>query len=63
MPARIRKRFGLKPGQKLEWVEDGKVIIVLPVPPDPIRAFRGSSRGTGLGASLLDSRREDDRRS
>lgn len=60
VPARIRKRFALKPGQKLEWAEDGKVIYVLPVAEDPIKAFRGSSQ-TGLTEALLRSRREDDR--
>lgn len=59
MPARIRKRFGLKPGQKLEWVEDGKVIYVLPVPRDPIGAFRGSAKGKGLTRALLEGRAED----
>lgn len=62
VPSRIRKRFGLKPGQKLEWVEDGQVIYVLPVPKDPVRAFRGSSRGLRLTESLLADRRADARR-
>jgi len=59
IPAKIRRRFGLKPGQKLEWVEDGKVIYVLPVPRDPIQAFRASSVGENLGRLLLRSRKED----
>ena len=62
VPARIRKRFGIKPGQKLTWVEDGKIIYILPVPKDPIAAFRGSSKGSGLTEALLRSRREDRRR-
>ena len=62
VPARIRRRFGLKPGQKLEWVEDGKVIYVLPVAKDPIKAFRGSDK-RGLTEALLRERREDARRS
>jgi len=62
VPARIRKRFGLKAGQKLEWVEDGKVIYVLPVPADPIKAFRGSSKTRGLTEALLEERRKDARR-
>ncbi len=59
VPARIRKSFGLKPGQKLEWVEDGNVIYVLPIPKDPIGAFRGSSERSRLREALLRSRRED----
>jgi AbrB family looped-hinge helix DNA binding protein len=59
VPAFIRRRFGMKPGQKLEWVEDGKLIFVHPVPKDPIEAFRHPSRKTGLLKALLRSRRED----
>ncbi|MBI4371231.1 MAG: AbrB/MazE/SpoVT family DNA-binding domain-containing protein [Elusimicrobia bacterium] len=58
IPARIRRRFHLKAHQRLEWVEDGKVIYVLPVAKDPIAAFRGSSPKGALRA-LLASRRED----
>lgn len=58
VPARIRKRFGMKSGQKLEWAEDGQVIYVLPVAKDPIKAFRGST-AVGLTEALLRSRRED----
>jgi len=62
VPAFIRQRFGIKPGQKLEWIEDGKVISVLPVSKDPIRAFRGSSKKSRLTEALLRSRQEDVRR-
>ena len=62
IPAWIRKRFGLKPRQKLLWVEDGKVIFVLPVAADPISAFRRSGKPTGLSEALLKSRRKDAQR-
>ena len=62
VPAKIRKRFQLKAGQKLEWAEDGQVIYVLPVAKDPIAAFRGSGKG-GLTRALIKSRREDERKS
>ena len=62
VPAKIRKAFKLKVGQKLEWVEDGKVIYVLPVSENPIRAFWGSSKGSGLTQALLRARREDARK-
>jgi len=51
----------MKPGQKLVWVEDGKAIYILPVAKDPIGAFRGSSKGSGLTETLLRSRQEDAR--
>ena len=63
IPARIRKRFSLKPGQKLVWVDDGDVIFVAPVARNPIQAFRGSlKKSPSLTASLLRDRREDARR-
>ena len=62
VPARIRKRFGIRPGQKLEWAEDGNVIYVLPVSKDPIRAFRGSSKKSNLNKILLRERRLDAQR-
>jgi len=62
VPAAIRRRFGIKPGQKLEWVEDGKLIYIRPVPKDPIASFRGSSKGSGLVELLLRERRKDAQR-
>ena len=63
VPARIRKRFGIKAGQKQVWAEDGKVIFVLPVARDPIQAFRGSSSSKGaLNKALLRARKEDARK-
>jgi len=62
IPARIRKRFSLKSGQKLVWVDDGDVIFVAPVARDPIAAFRGSSKKSHLLKALLKSRADDARR-
>jgi len=61
IPARIRKRFSLKAGQKLVWVDDGDVIFVSPVAQDPIAAFRGSTRKGHLLKALLKSRAVDAR--
>jgi len=62
VPSAIRRRFGIKSGQKLKWIEDGKLIYVHPIPKDPIAAFRGAAKGEGLLKVLLRSRREDARR-
>ena len=59
VPAKIRKRFGIRTGQKLEWAEDGKVIYLVPASRDPIKAFRGSSRHTDLTKMLLRERSID----
>jgi AbrB family looped-hinge helix DNA binding protein len=59
VPAALRKRYGIKGGDFLEWIDDGKVIKVIPIPADPIKALRGSARGEKLVKKLLKSRQED----
>lgn len=56
VPAEIRRRFNLKEASRLEWIIEGDVITVLPVPPDPAHAFRGSLRGKYTGKALLSAR-------
>ena len=62
IPARIRRRFGLRPGQKLDWVENGRTISIVPVVKDPIGEYRGSSKGGKLLKLLLKERKADARR-
>jgi AbrB family looped-hinge helix DNA binding protein len=59
VPARVRRQFGLKSGQQLQWVADDKVIYVVPIADDAIKTFRGSSPAKGLNAALLKSRKID----
>lgn len=57
VPSEIREKFGMKPGQQMEWIEDGKMIHLLPIPKDPIAHFRGSSKG--LTKALLENRKKE----
>jgi AbrB family looped-hinge helix DNA binding protein len=59
VPAALRERYGIQGGDFLEWIDDGQVIKVIPIPADPIKALRGSARGERLVEKLLESRRED----
>jgi len=59
IPASIRKRYQIKEGDCLVWLDDGQSIKVVPVPADPIRALRGSGRGERLLELLLATRREE----
>ena len=58
VPAPIRKRYGMKEGDRLVWIDDGRTIKVFLVPDDPIRALRGRGRGQNLVTALLKDRRE-----
>ena len=62
VPAEIRARYGIKGGDLLEWIDDGKSIKVVPVPRDAIEALRGCARGEGLTAKLLKFRGDDSKR-
>ncbi|MEW5830669.1 MAG: AbrB/MazE/SpoVT family DNA-binding domain-containing protein [Chloroflexota bacterium] len=59
IPAKIRKRYNLKKGAKLAWFDNGKAITIIPIPDDIVEALRGSGKGEGLLAKLLDERRKD----
>ena len=59
IPSIIRKRYHIKPKMKLEWLDDGHTITVLPVPANPIKALKGYfKKGDPLGA-LLKFRKEE----
>jgi AbrB family looped-hinge helix DNA binding protein len=62
VPAEIRKRFKLSGSSRLEWLVDGDLITVLPVPAEAVRAFRGSLRGLYSGKQLLKERERERRR-
>lgn len=59
IPASIRKRYQIQPGDSLVWLDDGQTIKVIPVPADSIQALRGRGRGEHLVERLLVARRED----
>lgn len=59
IPAVLRRKYGLKPHMKLVWVDTGGGIRVVPVPRNPIKAFRGMFKGLKLTEGLLKDRREE----
>lgn len=58
IPAAIRRKLGLSPADRLEWVVTSEGIRVIPVKADPIEALRGRGGG-GAANRLLDDRRAD----
>ncbi|GAB6063461.1 AbrB/MazE/SpoVT family DNA-binding domain-containing protein [Deferrisoma palaeochoriense] len=59
IPAALRRRYGIREGDRIEWIDEGGVFRVVPVGRDPVAALRGRGRGQGLTRRLLDARRED----
>ena len=62
VPAEIRRRFNLKGNSQLEWIVEGEVITILPVPPNPASAFRGSLQGRYGGEAFMRDRARERRR-
>ncbi|MDA8066487.1 MAG: AbrB/MazE/SpoVT family DNA-binding domain-containing protein [Thermaerobacter sp.] len=60
--SKFRKKFGIKVGDRLEWLDDGQIIKVIPLHHDPVRALRGCAAGEGLLDRLLAECREEARR-
>ena len=58
IPAEIRRRFGLTPAQRLEWIVEPDGIRVVPVAEDPVEAFRGQGKG-GATPRLVSDRQAD----
>ena len=62
VPAEIRRRYHIQEGDTLVWIDDGKVIRVVPVPSDRqavIAALHGRAKGEHLGARLRQERNAD----
>jgi AbrB family looped-hinge helix DNA binding protein len=58
VPASIRHRFHLTSSNSLEWIVDGNTIQVIPVPGNPVDAFRGRGRGGATKRLLLEREKE-----
>ena len=63
VPREIRERMGIVPQTKLKWqIRDG-VIVVHPIPPDPVQAAVGILKGRGPTIDdLLAERRQERQR-
>ncbi len=48
IPQEIRKQLGIKPNTKLAWSTRNGVIIVVPLPEDPVKASFGLLAGRGF---------------
>jgi AbrB family looped-hinge helix DNA binding protein len=60
IPARLRRRFGIKKGTMVTFMEDDGRIIVQPVTREFIRGLRGSLKGVPSPlAALLEERKRE----
>jgi hypothetical protein len=57
----VRKQLSIGPETTVEWVIEGATARVIPIPEDPVAAFRGSGK-KGSVERLLKERRKDRQR-
>jgi len=64
IPANLRKKFNIQKGTRLAIMEgEGQVIVIRPLPDDPVAASRGMLKGkSSLTKALLKDRQEEARR-
>ena len=65
VPSQIRKQLDIGPDTTVEWVIEGNTARVIPIPANPVAAFRGSGKKGSVGRLLKergnDRQREDAR--
>ncbi len=61
IPARLRRRFGIKKGTLISFIEDHGLIIVQPVTREFIRGLRGSLKGEPSALEILLEERKRER--
>jgi AbrB family looped-hinge helix DNA binding protein len=61
IPARMRRRFGIKKGTTISFLEEGGRIVVQPVTRQFIRGLRGSLKGNLSALDLLLKQRKQER--
>ena len=58
VPSEVRRKLRIGPDTTLEWVVEGATARVIPLPADPLKAFRGSGK-KGMVKRLLEERQRD----
>ncbi|HEV8132279.1 MAG TPA: AbrB/MazE/SpoVT family DNA-binding domain-containing protein [Acidobacteriota bacterium] len=61
IPSEIRRKLQIAPDSTVEWVLEGSTAKIIPLPADPLKAFRGSGK-QGLLKLLLKERKKDRKR-
>ena len=63
IPKELRDKHEIVPGSEVQVVELGNVLVLVPVPPDPVGALRGMLKdGPSLTADLLEERARERKR-
>lgn len=59
VPSEIRKRFHLDEASTLQWMVEGDIITMLPIPKNPVETLKGAIKGQVSFKEFMDDRRSD----
>lgn len=59
IPAKLRKKYGIKEGTKILLNDTGESIVLKPVTEQTLRKLQGSLKGSGALKALAAGRKED----
>jgi AbrB family looped-hinge helix DNA binding protein len=59
IPKELRERYNIRPGNSVVFLEDDRGLLIVPVPENPVKAFRGMFKDFSLVPDLLKTREED----
>ncbi len=59
IPSKLRKKFGIKNGTKIQFIEDGDTIKMMPITPEYIRSMAGFLGTPGKKGDLLKALMEE----
>jgi AbrB family looped-hinge helix DNA binding protein len=59
VPALIRRRYAIREGDHLAWLDDGQEIKVIPIPNDPVDALYGRGVGEKMMDALMAYRKDE----
>ena len=59
VPSEIRKRFNLGKSSTLQWMVEGDIITVLPIPNNSIDMLAGAMKGHVSFEKFMEDRRSD----
>lgn len=61
IPSQLRHRYDIRPNSKIEFVDTGKEIVIVPLPKDVLKASYGILKEVGT-KDLIEARRKERQR-
>ena len=59
IPVKLRRKYGIKEGTRIVWMDTGDSIIIRPITKEYLRNLRGSLKGSGALEVLMEERQKD----